>query len=47
MKRHWNAAMKSLLLIRCGQELGTDSDLARAVASGIDFFLGTLARFLS
>ena len=47
MKRQWNAAMKSLLLIRVGQELGTSSDLAQTIAHSIDFVLGTLARFLS
>ena len=47
MKRiNWNAALQSLVLIRMGQELGTDSDLAQAVAHSIDFVLGTLARFL-
>jgi hypothetical protein len=47
MKRQWNAAMKSLLLIRVGQELGTSSELAQAIAHSIDFVLGTLARFFS
>jgi len=47
MKRHWNATLQSLVLVRMGQELGTDSDLAQAVAHSIDFVLGTLARFLS
>jgi hypothetical protein len=46
MKRNWNAALQSLVLVRMGQELGTDSDLAQAVAHSIDFVLGTLARFL-
>lgn len=46
MKRHWNAALQSLVLVRTGQELGTDSELAQAIARSIDFFLGTLARFL-
>ncbi len=46
MKRRWNAALQSLVLVRMGQELGTDSDLAQAVAHSIDFVLGTLARFL-
>lgn len=46
MKRRWNAALQSLVLIRFGQELGSDSELAQAIAGGIDFFLGTLARFL-
>jgi hypothetical protein len=31
MKRRWNAALQSLVLIRLGQELGTDSRLARAI----------------
>lgn len=47
MKRQWNAAMKSLLLVRVGQELGTSSELAQTIAHLIDFVLGTLARFLS
>jgi len=46
MKRRLDAALQSLVLIRLGQELGTDSDIAQAVAHGIDFVLGTLARFL-
>ena len=46
MKRHWNNAMQSLVLVRLGQELGYDSELARAVASTIDFVLGSLAKFL-
>ena len=45
MKRRWNAALNSLLCVRLGQELGTSSELAQAVAGGIDFVLGTLARF--
>jgi hypothetical protein len=47
MKRYWNNALQSLVLVRMGQELGTDSDLAQAVAHSIDFVLGTLARFFS
>jgi len=47
MKRQWNAAMQSLVLIRMGQELGTDSSLAQTVAHAIDFVIGTLTRFLS
>jgi hypothetical protein len=31
MSRHWNHAMQSLVLIRIGQELGTDSPAARAL----------------
>jgi len=47
MKRRWNAALQALVLVRLGQELGTDSELSQAVAHSIDFVLGTLARFLS
>jgi len=46
MKRRLDAALQSLVLIRLGQELGTDSDIAQAVAHGIDFLIGALARFL-
>lgn len=31
MTRHWNAAMSALVLVRIGQELGTDSPAARAL----------------
>ena len=47
MKRHWNNAMQSLVLVRLGQELGHDSELAQAVAHSIDFVLGTLSRIFS
>jgi len=46
MQRYWNAALHSLLCVRLGQELGTSSDLAQAIAHSIDFVLGTLARFI-
>jgi hypothetical protein len=46
MARIWNRLLEQLVLVRLGQELGTDSDLARAIAHCIDFALGTLARFL-
>jgi hypothetical protein len=41
---NWNIALRSLLLIRFGQELGTDSVAARAVADTIDLLAG-MARF--
>lgn len=31
MHRRWNAALQSLVLVRIGQELGTDSPAARAL----------------
>jgi len=46
MKRRINTLIQSLVLVRFGQELGTDSDIAQAVASGIDLLVSTLSRFL-
>jgi hypothetical protein len=46
MKRRINSLIQSLVLVRFGQELGTDSEIAQAVARSIDFVLKTLARFL-
>ena len=31
MKRHWNTAMQSLVLVRLGQELGTASPTTQAI----------------
>jgi len=45
-KRGWSSLLHSLVCVRLGQELGTSSDLAQAVAHSIDFVLGALARFL-
>ena len=36
----WNAIIQSLVLIRLGQELGTDSQLARALHDVVNAFLG-------
>jgi hypothetical protein len=47
MRRRLDAALQSLVLVRFGQELGTDSDLAQAVASVIDFAIGTISRLLT
>jgi hypothetical protein len=46
MKRYADKLIQALVFVRLGQQLGTDSDLARAVASGIDLVVSTLARFL-
>lgn len=46
MKRRWDDLIQGLVLVRLGQQLGTDSELAQAVAHSIDFVVGTLARFL-
>ena len=39
MKINWSSAMQSLVLVRLGQELGTDSPLARAIHAAADLFL--------
>jgi hypothetical protein len=46
MRRHLDRLIQALVFIRLGQQLGTDSDLAQAVAHSIDFAVSTLARFL-
>lgn len=46
MKRRWNTAMQSLVLVRLGQELGTDSELAQAIAGGIDVALRIVSNLL-
>ena len=45
MKR-WNAALQSLVLVRLGQELGTDSPAARALHDLIEL-LASIAGTLS
>lgn len=47
MKRNLDHAIRSLLLVRLGQELGTDSELARAVAQFIDAAVSAASSFLS
>jgi hypothetical protein len=47
MSRHWNHAMQSLVLIRLGQQLGTDSPAARALHDLLELLAsvaGVLAR---
>ena len=36
MQRIWNRLLEQPLLVRVGQELGSDSDLAQTIAGGID-----------
>ena len=36
MKRRWNAALQSLVLVRLGQELGTDCPATRALNDILD-----------
>lgn len=42
MSDRWSAIIRGLLLVRLGQELGTDSQLARAVAACLDSLLTVL-----
>jgi len=36
MRQLWDLLLESLLWVRVGQELGSDSDLAQTIAGGID-----------
>ncbi|MFM7107967.1 MAG: hypothetical protein ACKOZU_05115 [Planctomycetaceae bacterium] len=36
---HWNGIIQALVLVRLGQELGTDSPLARALAEVVRVLL--------
>jgi hypothetical protein len=47
MKRRINSLIQTLVLIRFGQELGTDSSTAQAIAHTIDAVVSVVARFLS
>jgi hypothetical protein len=47
MQRHLDRLIQALVFVRLGQQLGTDSDLAQAVAHSIDLLVSTLARFLA
>jgi len=40
MSRRWNAALQSLVLVRIGQELGTDSPAARAIHDLLELLSG-------
>jgi hypothetical protein len=45
MKRHYNAAITALTLVRLGQELGTDSPSARALHDLLEMLCGFAAVF--
>ena len=40
----WTTILRGALLIRIGQELGTDSRLARAIHDGIDALLAIVGQ---
>lgn len=46
MKRRWDDLIQGLVLVRLGQELGTSSDLAQAIAGVIDAAIAVIGRFL-
>jgi hypothetical protein len=46
MKHAWNRLLETLLWIRFGQELGTDSDLAQNVAAGVDWGIRIVSQIL-
>jgi hypothetical protein len=47
IRPNWNDAIRYLVAVRLGQELGTDSDLAQAIAGGIDVAIRLIGAFLS
>jgi hypothetical protein len=47
MKRHIDRIIHSLVMVRFGQELGTDSEIAQTVAGFIDLLATTLARLFA
>lgn len=47
MKRNADRVIRSLLLVRIGQQLGTDSDLARSIAHCIDAVVNLASRLFS
>ena len=46
MKRVWNRLLETLIWVRVGQELGTDSDLAQNVAAGVDWGIRIVSQIL-
>lgn len=46
MTRIWNRLLEQLCFIRLGQELGTNSELAQAVAGGIDLAVSLFSKLL-
>ena len=42
-----NRLIEALVLVRLGQELGTDSDLAQSIAHSLDFAIALAGRLFS
>lgn len=47
LKIRWNEAMQSLVLVRLGQELGSDTAAAQTIAGLLDFLIGVAGKFFS
>lgn len=47
MKTQIDSVIRSLLFVRLGQQLGTDSDLARALAGCIDAVVNAAGQFFA
>ena len=45
MRHRLDSLIQSLVLVRFGQELGTSSELAQAIAHTIDFAVQIVSRF--
>jgi hypothetical protein len=46
MRRHWTAAIHSLVLVRAGQELGCDSPATKAIHDAIDLLVTIANAFI-
>lgn len=45
-KSRWNELIQALVLVRLGQELGTDSRTAQAIASVIDMVIAIVGKVM-
>lgn len=45
MRKTWDRLIHSLLMVRLGQELGTDSELAQTIAGSIDTVIRVIGSF--
>jgi hypothetical protein len=43
----WNEAMQCLVLVRFGQELGSDTQAAQTIAGVLDFLIALIGKFFS
>jgi len=46
VRQVWDDVIRSLLLIRLGQELGTNSQLAQMIASFVDVFINQIIKVI-